>query len=256
MGKDTSAKDTKTARREKLAADRAAQAAKEARQRRIMTVVGIVVVLGVVVATGIAIQSSRNDTTDAALPATVTEPGGPIVRNPDTTGVPVLDYWEDFQCPACKAVEDATGSTVAGLASANEVIVNYHMLSFLDGNLQNDSSSRAANAFACSADAGVQGAYHDTVYANQPTEEGQGYTDEQLIQFGTDAGVTADAMPTFEACVNDTTYRDYVSSVAKAGATAGISSTPTVLLNGTPVPSDVLKDPQALTAAITSAAGG
>lgn len=256
MGKDTSAKDTKTARREKLVADRAAQAAKDARQRRIVTVVGIVVVLGIIVATGIAIQSTRNDTTDAALPATVSEAGGPIVRNPDTSGVPVLDYWEDFQCPACKQVEDATGSTVGALASASQVIVNYHLLSFLDGNLRNDASTRAANAFACSADAGVQGAYHDTVYKNQPAEEGKGYTDEQLIQFGTDAGISGDAMPTFQSCVTGMTYRDYVTSVAKAGATAGISSTPTVFLNGTPVPADVLKDPQALTAAITAAKSG
>jgi protein-disulfide isomerase len=255
-GKDVAKKESRNDRRERLAAERAAQAAKDARQRRLITIGGVVVVLALVVAIGIAVQSSRNDTTDAALPATVSEPGGPVIRNPETSGVPVLDYWEDFQCPACKATEDATGSTVAGLAAANEVIVRYHMLSFLDGNLRNDSSSRAANAFACSADAGAQGAYHDTVYANQPAEEGAGYTDEQLLQFGTDAGISGEAFTTFSTCVSDGTYDAYVSSVGTAGAKAGVVTTPTILLNGTALPSEVTSSPQAITAAITAAGPG
>ncbi len=171
-------KETKGARRERLAEERAAQAAAERRRRQLLTVIGAVVVIAAVVGIGIAVQTSRNDTTSAALPATVTEPGGPIMRNPDVTSVPVLDYWEDFQCPACRDLEKASGDAVRAMVAAGEVEVRYHMLSFLDGRLGNDSSQRAANAFACSASTGTQGPYHDTVFANQPAEEGAGYTDD------------------------------------------------------------------------------
>lgn len=253
----STSRQTKASRREQLAAERAKQAAKEARQRRLITIIGVIAVVAVVVGVGIAVQASRNDTTSAALPATVTEPGGPILRNPGTTNVPVLDYWEDFQCPACKHVEDATGETLRSLVSQNKVLVRYHMLSFLDGNLHNDASSRAANAFACSADAGKQGPYHDIVYANQPAQEGVGYTDEQLLQWGKDVGIAGDAYTTFESCLSSDTYGDYVNSVATAGARAGINSTPTVFLNGTKLDNaKVLSDPKAFEQAVTSAPAG
>ncbi len=252
----SSSKDTKNSRREQLAKERAASAAADQRRRRLLTVVGGVVVVAVVVGTGIAVQTSRNDTTQAALPATVTEVGGPIVRNPEATGVPVLDYWEDFQCPACKTMEDATASTVDELATAGTAQIRYNILSFLDGSLGNDSSSRAANAFACSADAGKQGPYHNTVFANQPAIEGDGYTDEQLLQFGVDVGISGDAFTAFQSCLAEGTYDDYVRSVATAGAQAGINSTPTVLLNGVTLDNAVSFDPTALTKAVADASAG
>ena len=91
-------------------------------------------------------------------------------------------------------MEEATGDAVRAMVAAGAVEVRYHMLSFLDGRLGNDSSQRSANAFACSAVTGTQGPYHDTVYANQPAEEGVGYTDDQLRQFGRDVGITGDAL--------------------------------------------------------------
>jgi protein-disulfide isomerase len=252
----STSKQTKNTRREQLAAQRAQQAAREARQRRWITIIGIVAVVAVVVGIGIGVQASRNNTTGAALPATVTEPGGPIVRNPETSGVPVLDYWEDFQCPACRDAEKATGDAMRSMVADGKVLVRYHMLSFLDGNLHNDSSQRAANAFACSADAGEQGPYHDIIYANQPEQEGAGYTDAQLLQWGQQVGITGDAYSTFESCFTSDKYGDYVTSIATAGAQAGINSTPTVLLNGTKLDSKVVVDPAALTKAVNDAAAG
>jgi protein-disulfide isomerase len=252
----TTGKESKTARRERLAEERAAQAAAERRRRRLLTVVGGIVVVALVVGVGVAVQASRNDTTSAALPATVTAPGGPIVRNPGVSNVPVLDYWEDFQCPICKQLEDSSGDAVRALVASGSVVVNYHMLSFLDGNLHNDSSRRSANAFACSAASGMQGAYHDTVFANQAAKEGGGYTDAQLLQFGTDVGITGDAYTTFSDCVGKDTYGDYVTSVATAGAQEGINATPTVFLNGTKLDNTVASDPAALTKAVNDASAG
>lgn len=249
-------KETKGTRRERLAEERAAQAAADRRRQRLLTVVGVVVVIAVVVGVGIAVQVSRNDTTSATLPATVTEPAGPIVRNPGVTNVPVLDYWEDFQCPSCKNMEVATGDAVRAMVASGSVVVRYHMLSFLDANLHNDSSVRSANAFACSAASGQQGAYHDTVYANQPAEEGAGYTDAQLLQFGQEVGITGDAFSTFSDCVDGLSYHEYVSSVETSGAQQGITATPTVFLDGVKLDAAVTFDPAALTKAVTDAAAG
>ena len=80
------------------------------------------------------------------------------------------------------------------LVSAGTARIVYYPLSFLDRQLGNDSSLRAANAAGCAQDAGAFAAYHDTVFANQPEREGDGYTDEELLQFGRDAGI--EGMPT------------------------------------------------------------
>ena len=45
---------------------------------------------------------SNRENTSAALPSSVSKADGyGIVFNGDLTGVPVIDIWEDFQCPVC-----------------------------------------------------------------------------------------------------------------------------------------------------------
>ena len=76
------------------------------------------------------------------------------------------------RCPICKTFEDALGSTLADLVSAGTARIVYYPLSFLDRQLGNDSSLRAANAAGCAQDAGAFAAYHDTVFTNQPASAG------------------------------------------------------------------------------------
>ena len=89
---------------------------------------------------------------------------------------------------------------------------------------------RAANASCCAQDQGKFVAYHDEVFKNQPTEEGKGYTDDQLIAFGKTAGVPD--MTKFTACVKDQTFKGWVDAVAAEGQAAGITGTPTYKVDG------------------------
>ena len=50
-----------------------------------------------------------------------------------------------------------------------------------------------------------------------PQREGDGYTDEELLQFGRDAGIEGDAYATFETCVQDRTYEGWVQQVQQDG---------------------------------------
>ena len=128
--------------------------------------------------------------------------------------------------------------------------------SFLDERLDNDSSVLAANAFGCAADAGEQQAldFHLTVYANQPEETpGQAAWDaEQLIGWGNDVGITGD---TWESCVNDLTYEGWVSQVQATMAKEGITTTPTVFLEGEPFDLSSADFTAALEGAVDSATG-
>lgn len=147
-------------------------------------------------------------------------------------GVPTVDIYEDFQCPFCKHLEDANGSQIQQLASSGDIKLVYHVMDFLDQNMNNDSSERAANAAFCAADEGAFEAYHETVFAHQPEQEGAGYTNAQLKQFGTMAGITGSKATTFNSCVDKLTYKQYVDDTQTRSNNDGINGTPTIKING------------------------
>ena len=147
-------------------------------------------------------------------------------------GAPTLDVYEDFQCPACQQIERALGPTIKQMADAGEVQVVYHIKTFLDANLRNDASMRASIGAACADDAGRFQAYHDQVYGNPPAQEGQGWTDEQLQQFAGSAGLSGQALTTWQQCTAQKKYEAYFQRVEEATARDGITSTPSFRVNG------------------------
>jgi protein-disulfide isomerase len=200
------------------------------------TVIAVLAIVGVVVGTVIAKNTSGGSGTVAAgsLPKGVTESGGGISTERAKAGStgPVVDLYEDFQCPSCEQLEQVLGPKLRELETAGTIRLRYHVLTFLDRNLGNDSSSRAANAAMCAADQGRFGAYHDVVYANQPSQEGKGWTDAELEAFAQQAGITGGAMTSWQTCVKDESHKAYIASVQSASDTSGVTGTPTVMVDG------------------------
>ena len=84
--------------------------------------------------------------------------------------------------------------------------------------------------------------FHSTVFANQPATEGDGYTDAQLTEFATKAGITGDALTTWTTCYNDKVYDQWVTNSFTTFGTEGVPGTPTAYLNGTEVPAATLQN--------------
>ena len=231
----TSGKQSKAERSERQAKIDAA-APKPSKAKPIL--VALVVIAGIGAAVFFGNRSTAPDqavTGNAnSYPKGATGPTGGIVVNADKVkaGAPTLDIYEDFQCPACEQLEKAVGPTIKQMSEAGEVKVAYHIKNFLDANLGNDSSTRAGNAAACAADVGAFQAYHDQVYAHPPAKEGDGYTDAQLEQFATGAGISGANLVTWKKCVADKKYDSYIKGVDEATAKAGVNSTPTLQVNG------------------------
>jgi protein-disulfide isomerase len=185
----------------------------------------IAVVVGVLLIMLVPTLLSKQTNTSAKIPASVSaDRGYGIVFNEELKGVPVLDIYEDFQCPVCAQFEKLQGDYIESLITAKKATVVYHTLSFLG-----PESINAANAAACSADEGKFLQYHRTLYANQPQENSGAWSNDVLGVLGQAAGITSKA---FTSCVNDMSYQSWVSNVATAGAKANVNSTPTVFING------------------------
>lgn len=226
-------------------------------------VIGAAVAVVLIVAVVVAIVMANNGKTGSASDGTgggtqpagaVSSDGGGILVNKATakSNAPTLDLYEDFQCPTCGALEKAMGPTMTSLSDAGDIKFIIHTLTFLDDNLKNDSSKRATNAAACASDAGKFLPYHALVFAAQPAQEGAGYTDAQLTQFATEAGITGPALTTWQQCTSSGHYDQFVIDVQDASSRAGINSTPTVKLDGKDI-TRTLTTPEALVAQVKAA---
>ena len=186
-------------------------------------VIGMVVL---VVAVG-AIFSviSNRENTSAALPSSVSqEDGYGIVFNSELTGVPVIDIWEDFQCPVCARFEQTNGDYIEKLIEEKKAKVVYHTLSFLG-----PESVLAANAAACASDENKFLGFHKAFYQNLPAENSGAVTTDYLVGLGQGVGITSEK---FKSCVANLDYQGWVNNVASAGSEKNVNSTPTVFING------------------------
>mgnify|MGYP000854561808 CR=1 FL=1 len=247
--------------REKAAEARAAAQASERRRERMIRIIGGIAVLAVVgIIIGIGVMNSggsdnnNSDTpsADSALPTGITKDNGYGYQVSNPTGKPQVVIYEDFQCPACKQFETTYGPAVEKWASAGDIALTYRIMTFLDKNLNTDHSVRAASAFGCSINADQGLPYHNTLYANQPATEGQGWTDDQLKQFGADAGITGDAKTTFDQCVDAGTYKGWAQLSNQAAFDSGVTGTPTIEVNGQKIADSALAGEQALKDALTN----
>ncbi len=252
-------KDSAKSTREKAAEARAAAQASERRRERMIRIIGGIAVLAVVgIIIGIGVMNSgggdsNSDTpsADSPLPTGITSENGYGFQVSNPAGKPQVVIFEDFQCPACQQFETTYGPTVQKLAADGEIGLTYRIMTFLDKNLNTDHSVRAASAFGCSINADQGEPYHNTIYANQPANEGDGWTDEQLKQFGTDVGITGEAKTTFDKCVDEGTYKGWAQLSNQAAFDAGVTGTPTIQVDGQKIPDSALASEQALKDALT-----
>ena len=217
-------------------------------------VIALVVVLAVVVAIVIGNNSKSGSSVAQSVPAGVVggTGGGILVNGTSKPNAPTLDVYADYQCPICGKFEKQFGPSIVAMAKAGQIKYVAHMMTFLDINLKNDSSARATNAAACAADAGKFIEYHSAIFAAQPVQEGAGYTDAQLTEFATTAGITGPALTTWQKCTTSGQHNQYVADVETASGKAGVTGTPTVFLNGKDI-TKTLTTPESLAAAVKAA---
>lgn len=218
---------SKQSRREALRAQQEAEV-RAAKRKKLIAVIGGVVVAAVAVVAIVFAFTNRSDSSPASgaqvTPPTADKTSGRYNVNASTakSGAPTLTIYEDYQCPICKQTEDTYGSSIRSLAKSGDIKLQYRTLTFLDDNLRNDSSYRAAMAAASADMVGRLEAYHDVIYKNQPEQEGAGYTDEQLrVTFAKEAGITGDSLTKFQKYYDDKATSDFVKNAASKGLADG-----------------------------------
>lgn len=190
---------------------------------------------------GIGVQASRAKITG------VTPGANSTVANGVTFGKKApatVDIYEDFQCPFCLKFETAVDKTMDADVRANRAQVHFHTLSFLDrASNGHRYSTRAANAAICMSDVTPDPPltgpdlfvrFHNLLFtkAVQPTEGSNGLSNGRLEKLAIQAGLAAKLRADFDTCVENETHVPLVEAITERASKDGITSTPTVMVNG------------------------
>jgi hypothetical protein len=244
-------KSGRAAARERIRLERE-RAARRHQRNRVLVVVGSAlgaIVIAVIVILVVRPGESTGTSSGTVHNAYYNGPFAPVTKNADHTvtnaqpGVrtPVLDIYEDFQCPVCDVFEKANGAVVQKLAHQGQVRVVYHPFTiFLGEQPAQDNSVRAWSAAQC-VPAGSWMRYHNLLYSNQPDERAQGgFPISLLLALGRKIGLTS---ASFTHCVSAQTFAPQAVPFSQQVIKGGIDSTPTVKLNGKTVSNETLERP-------------
>jgi len=185
-----------------------------------IAVVVVLVALGTVV---VLLNNQANDAGPAPKGEIINSETGALSfgEGPDKVAVYV-----DFMCPICNDFEQQYGEALKSAAEEGKITLEYHPISILDRFSQGtEYSSRSAGAVFCVAEEAPDKTleYMETLFANQPSENSQGLSDEQLAEYAGQVGAEGAA-----SCITDGTYAKMGVAQAKKHEIAG---TPTVEVN-------------------------
>ncbi|NUR87547.1 MAG: thioredoxin domain-containing protein [Nonomuraea sp.] len=205
------------------------------------------VVAALAVAGLVAFGASGPSGSAAEAKGLLRQPDGSMVLAVPGGGAPVLDLYEDFDCPVCKDLHSRVNATVLKLAKEGRVTVVFHPVTIFRDEPMHSNSVRAAAAARCIPEANWL-AFRDELYGMQPAPHGvaSGFALPDLVQAAHRVGVTQ-----ADSCITDQSYaKDHLEQTAKTP----LEGTPTVLLDGQQL-GDAAFDPAALENAITGGSG-
>ncbi|MEE8338341.1 MAG: thioredoxin domain-containing protein [Dehalococcoidia bacterium] len=147
--------------------------------------------------------------------------------------VRIIEF-SDFQCPFCRRFTLETAPALrAEFVETGIASIEYWHFAFLGR-----ESTRAAEAAECAGEQGMFWDYHDVLFLRQGAENAGVFSSANLKRFARELVATGDRSTRgldtalFDECLDSGRQRGSVElQTAEAGA-AGISSTPSFLING------------------------
>jgi protein-disulfide isomerase len=147
-------------------------------------------------------------------------------KGPRGAAVAIVEF-SDFQCPFCVQAYRDLRDLVRTRSDVSVVFRHFPLdatcNAHLKGSLHPDACL-AACAAECAARQGRFWEYHDVLFDNHEHLER-----ESLFRYARDVRLD---IPDFRACLDDPATRTRIGEDVEAGARAGVSSTPTLFING------------------------
>ncbi len=188
--------------------------------------IGVVIVGILLVTSGVLDRSRSRELTQPEVTRPVALVDDRVIGAADA---PItIEVWEDFQCPACGVFTRLTEPRLLEeYVATGKVRLVYRDMAFLG----QESIDAAVAARAAQQLLGGDGfwRFHDLLFHNQDGENEGAFDRTVLADMAVSLGIDRDA---FLAALDDPALIAAVQTETRDGAQAGVTSTPTLQING------------------------
>lgn len=255
----------KAAARERLRAEREAQAKKDRTRRQILVGVAVVAALGLIGGVGYLVKkNSEPGPWEKAAKAELVKPKNTTGENGTTVvfgkadAKKTLELYEDSRCPACAQFEQASGAQVKKDVDAGKYKLQYFGATFIDNAVKGEGSKNALSALGAALNVGPEAflEYKAALYSKElhPEETVDSFAKDDYLLKVADTVPALKGNAEFKKAVEDGTYDRWAMEMSKAFNGSGVTGTPTLKMDGKKI--DTPQTPEQFTAAIDKALAG
>jgi protein-disulfide isomerase len=205
--------------------------AREQQQKRLRLLAFAGLAALAVAALLIFVNMEDDSSTSRALNIAGIPQNGMTLGSPDAP-VTIVEY-ADYQCPWCGvfAREDMP-QIIDDYVRSGQVQIEFRAHPFLgtaELTSPDNESVQAAVAASCANDQGMFWEYNHGLFENQDGENDGGFSRGRLGEIAEESGLDVEAWNT---CMDDQTHLDEVLAGLEANQADGVTSTPTIEING------------------------
>ncbi|MFB7466347.1 DsbA family protein [Streptomyces sp. NPDC056224] len=255
----------KAAARERLRAEREAQAKKDKVRRQVVVAGAVLAVLALAGGVGYAVvQANQPGYWEKAAKAELVKPKN--TEGEDGTTVVIgkaeakktLELYEDSRCPACAQFEQAAGEQVKKDVDAGKYKLRYVGATFIDNMAKGEGSKNALSALGAALNVSPQAFldYKGALYSKDlhPEETVDSFAKDDYLLKVADTVPALKGNAEFKKAVEDGTYDRWALEMSKAFNNSDVKGTPTLKMDGKKI--DTPQTAEAFTAAIDKALQG
>ncbi|MFD6763622.1 DsbA family protein [Streptomyces roseolus] len=262
----------KAAARERLRAEREAQAKKDRARRQLVVGVSAVAVLAAAGGIGYAVVQANQPTAweTAADAKSVTAPKNTEGENGTTVVIgkdsakKTLELYEDSRCPVCATFEQSVGPTVEKDVEAGKYKVKYVGATFIDNMDRGEGSKNALSALGAALDVSPEAFldYKAALYSAKwhPEESEDKFAKDSYLLEVADTVPALKANAAFKKNVEDGTFDAWAMKMSKTFDDSGVTGTPTLKMDGKTLTAAGSQNPpltvEEFNAALTPVLGG
>ena len=141
-----------------------------------------------------------------------------------------VDVYEDFRCSVCLYyTENFEPQIIQSYVDTGKVYYSFHSFIVIDGNDGTDASYRSANAALCAGEQGRFWDFHDTLFANQVSEDASLFTDGRLVAMAQNLNLD---MTAFNQCYQAKKFASNIQADISQAHTLNLTGTPSILVDG------------------------
>lgn len=137
-----------------------------------------------------------------------------------------LEFFGDFQCPACINAHKTLDPIFTSYADAGKLLIEYRQFPLTT---IHKNAYRDAFAALCAEDQGKYQEYKEELYTMEENKAGQSVTDGERIALASNIGADTEA---FSLCLSSNKYKAKVDADMAEGESRGVNGTPTYFLDG------------------------